>query len=679
MPRRDWKKRMWRRVIIRSVIIMLLLGLIAVGIWGFLLPYLRAESLMNHGKVVLQHLPDGGIRLTWPAAEKTDYYLVELLRPVEKENKKGEKEIVLEAVYSQEVTGSETCILRDVPLEEELTLRINTMIRYENPDETRVRPGDAPLDIPIKLAPPVAENITWKPDPQTDTITVNFSMVEGDKTRLWYHTGDENWQLLKTLSSGETTVVFDHNGDLPMLLHGEVYYFCMDSYRERPESTYYSCVSDFFTVVREDLLDRNLWVQMTDEGDNVCTLVWNETKGDHYDLQMRSRAGGDWVTVLTVARDGVRSFTTEHLPPFREYSFRVVAQGGQAVPGKPAAASDVITFQTREAVLFSTIWPIKELQVYADPDMTEAIGKVSGGRTLCVVEVHENCFGIRFSDEVTGYIDSNYVMIDLVDYLGELCAYDITNSYSSMYKISKYEMEDITEEQILGYENVRLRDGTYLVPLLYPVAQRLVKAAEAARDAGYRLKIYDSYRPNRTTEMLYEEAEKLLTEPVPGDIPDPTKDDPERLLTYGTVMTDDGKYPLNYFLAQGASLHNLGIALDLTIEKWDTRQEQPMQTKIHDLSFNSMIQYNNGNAKLLKKFMEGAGFGGLISEWWHFQDNEIRNQLRLPALWGGISAEGWKLSDGGWRYRLKNGTYATGTLQLGEKSYVFNEEGYLIP
>ena len=104
-----------------------------------------------------------------------------------------------------------------------------------------------------------------------------------------------------------------------------------------------------------------------------------------------------------------------------------------------------------------------------------------------------------------------------------------------------------------------------------------------------------------------------------------------------------------------------------------------MQTKIHDLSFNSMLQYNNGNAKLLQKFMEGAGFGGLISEWWHFQDNEIRNKLILPALWGGISAEGWKLSDGGWRYRLKNGTYATGTLQLGEKSYVFNEEGYLIP
>ena len=89
MPRRDWRKRMWRRIIIRSVIILLLLGLIATGIWGFLLPYLRAESLMNHGKVVLQHLPDGGIQLTWPAAEKKDYYLVELLHPVEKVNKKG--------------------------------------------------------------------------------------------------------------------------------------------------------------------------------------------------------------------------------------------------------------------------------------------------------------------------------------------------------------------------------------------------------------------------------------------------------------------------------------------------------------------------------------------------------------------------------------------------------------
>jgi hypothetical protein len=173
-------------------------------------------------------------------------------------------------------------------------------------------------------------------------------------------------------------------------------------------------------------------------------------------------------------------------------------------------------------------------------------------------------------------------------------------------------------------------------------------------------------------------AEEMLEEPIPDEIPDPTEEDPERLLTFGAVMTDHGKYPLNYFLAKGASLHNLGIALDLTIETWDTRVEQPMQSEIHDLSHFSMVYRNNNNAKLLKKFMEGAGFGGLVSEWWHFQDNEIRNELKLPALRGGITPEGWKLSDGGWRYRLKNGTYATGTLQLGDVQYTFDEAGYLI-
>ena len=678
MPERNWKKRMWRRIIVRTLVIGTLLALIATAVWGFILPYRDAQSSMPRGgNMTLQHLPDGWIELTWPEAKKTDYYLVEILRSVQVQNKKGEWETQLQPIWSEEVMEGTSCILGDVPQNEELTVRVNTMVRYENPDEIRVRPGEHPMDITLTLAPPAIQNVQWKADPDQDTAHITFDMVPGDEARLWYQLDGGQWQLFRTLETGETTVSFGENGDLPMLEHGQTCAFRLDAVREQPGSVYYSRITDSFSLIREDLLDRNLVLELTDEGNNVCSLSWNETKGEYYELQMK-RPGGKWVTIHTVEQTGQRSYTTGHMKAFQTYDFRVLALGGQAPLDKAAAVSGDQRYQSREAVMYSTIWPIKELKVFAAPDMAESIGTVEAGTTLCVVEVHETCFGIRFAQDVVGYIDCRYVMIDLVEYLGELCAYSITNSKSSVFMINEYEIPEITKEVIVGYENVRLKDGTYLVPLLYPVAQRLSVAAQSARDAGYRLKIYDAFRPNRATVTLYKTTEALMEVPVPGDIPSPTVENPERLLTYGEVMTHDGEYPLNYFLAKGASLHNRGIAVDLTIEEWDTGKEKKMQTQMHDLSYFSLRSKNNKSANLLKQFMEGAGFGGLVSEWWHYQDNEVRDSLNVPTLWGGVNAKGWKLSDNGWRYRYRNGTYATGSVTIEGVEYVFDEQGYLI-
>lgn len=679
MPERNWKKRMWRRVWIRLAIAALVLVIAAGAAWVFLLPYLEAESHMTGEKgLVLRHLDGDQIQLSWPEANKTDYYRVEIYHEVEVENKKGEKELELQLLHRLSVREGTSCVLPELPRDEELTIRVNTMVEYEYPGQRRVRLGDSPMEITTCLEPPVISHVAWEADTDHDSISIFLRMAQGDKARLWYLDDTQHWALLKTLEDTEATVTFGENGDMPMLEHGDYGVFRLDVYREKVGSVYYSQPSESITVIREDLLDRNLRLTLEDRGDNVCALSWNETKGEYYELQMRLSSSGEWQTICTVSQTGERSFTTPHLKAFRDYSFRVIAQGGQAAEGAFAAESEVQSFRTAESVLYSTIWPIKELQVYSDPALTEAIGKVKGGATLCVAEIHEASFGIRWEDGM-GYIDSRYVMIDLVDYLGELCAYNITNSYSSRYIFNKYDFPDITDKVVVGYEKVRMADGTYLVPLLYPVAQRLLVAARNAYDAGYRLKIYDSYRPNRATVLLYDSAEDLMGEPVPGDVPDPTMDDPERLLTYGNFLTDHGKYPLNYFLAKGASLHNLGIAVDLTIETREFHEELPMQSKIHDLTHFSLIWRNNDNAKLLKGFMEGAGFGGLVSEWWHFQDNEIRNSLVLPALWGGVSPEGWKLSDGGWRYRLANGTYAVScTLTIGGREYTFDAEGYQI-
>ena len=86
-------------------------------------------------------------------------------------------------------------------------------------------------------------------------------------------------------------------------------------------------------------------------------------------------------------------------------------------------------------------------------------------------------------------------------------------------------------------------------------------------------------------------------------------------------MTNNGAYSLGSFLATGTSRHNYGLALDLTLVD-STGTELAMQTSMHDLSWYSASANNNANANLLRDIMVGAGFIGIASEWWHFNDLE---------------------------------------------------------
>ena len=275
--------------------------------------------------------------------------------------------------------------------------------------------------------------------------------------------------------------------------------------------------------------------------------------------------------------------------------------------------------------------------------------------------------------------------------MGNLCSYNITNSYASIYMVHEYEIPKVTDVVTGGYEQVKLADGSYLVPLLYPTAKKLVVAARAALEQGYRLKIYDAFRPNKATVEIYDRTEKILDNDLPKktfkggvmyDLPrlpeKENEDDPDPVMTYRIVMTNNGSWGLNSFLAKGASLHNYGIAVDLTLETLDGR-EVDMQTSIHDLSWYSVLSRNNANANVLSAIMKGAGLGELVSEWWHFQDNEVRVQNQLACVWAGVTPECWMKDDFGWKYRRYNGTYfKDGQFDIYGTLYTFDANGYIV-
>ena len=147
--------------------------------------------------------------------------------------------------------------------------------------------------------------------------------------------------------------------------------------------------------------------------------------------------------------------------------------------------------------------------------------------------------------------------------------------------------------------------------------------------------------------------------------------------TYREVMTN-GTFKLSAFLAAVTSAHNRGIALDLTLVERNADEELPMQTQMHDLSWNAILALNNDNAKLLSEYMLGVGFRGLSSEWWHFQDDETREKLQLNSyLAKGVAVTGWKKDDSGWKYRQEDGSFLRSTTATVEgETVTFDEDGY---
>ena len=677
-------------LIIGGSVLLVVLAAAAVWLFAFFLPYMEAENSIDTAAVVtITQQEDDSLTVQWPVGVNADSYVLQVLQDGT-------------VLFESAVTETQ-CTLPQLPAKETYELRIYSQHHYGS----SVRRGEQPLSVTTTLVPPEVKAPEWTVDNRTGTLYLDVRLEDGDTCALYYSEDGGEVASLGMLEKDGTTVTFGDNGDFQMPEYGAKCSFWFELTTLREQVRFHGKKTVGLELNREDFLGTSLQLHCEELPNNAYKLTWNETKGDHYEIHL-SEDGVIWSLLETIDCTAPREYTTDYLPPFAKYQLRVTAVGGQTIPGSEFAAEPAtLELQTKQRAIYSTIWPIKNLEVYSDTAKTETLGKVNGGAAFCVLEEKDGFFAIRFRDTV-GYIDSNYCMINLPEYLADICAYDITNSYSSLYLVHEFGIDQVSGTIIKGYEQIDLGGNRFVVPFLYPSSVKLVQAAQAALEKGYRIKIYDSYRPNAATLDIYDKAALILQNPVPkytftgkiindlGELtwtpglpPAPT--DPEtgetvpqqpwtgilEGLTYEILMTDNGRWTLANFLAKGGSYHNKGIALDMTIEDMNG-YELPMQTRIHDLSWYSEISRNNANAKLLRQIMTENGFGGLGSEWWHFQDNDAQKNLNVPSLYAGVSLRCWVKDSLGWRYRLEDGSFVrNGDRKIDGVTYTFDEKGYV--
>lgn len=166
---------------------------------------------------------------------------------------------------------------------------------------------------------------------------------------------------------------------------------------------------------------------------------------------------------------------------------------------------------------------------------------------------------------------------------------------SIIVDIRYYSENNFVGEKILGYLNPKCI-------LTKEAALALKKVHEDLKKYGFKLRVFDCYRPQKAVDHFVRWSKDLENQKTKKEYyPNVEKKD----------LFNDG------FIAEKSG-HSRGSTVDLTIDGFD------MGT---DFDFFDVTSFTNSPAKgrkvlenrrLLKRFMEKYGFENYEKEWWHY-------------------------------------------------------------
>jgi D-alanyl-D-alanine dipeptidase/lipoprotein-anchoring transpeptidase ErfK/SrfK len=236
------------------------------------------------------------------------------------------------------------------------------------------------------------------------------------------------------------------------------------------------------------------------------------------------------------------------------------------------------------------------------------IGKLLNGARITVLDEYQGWYKVNFFNEVA-YIKKDSIRLgakDLEPFSEALYAYQLPAIEKPVFE------KEAGKELINDFVDLRSFIDTIEINLvfatennfsgkkLYPLdvcllqrgtAEKLKKAQELFQKDGYRIKIYDAYRPYSIQPVLFD------------------------------IIQD------KFYIADpnNASLHNRGAAVDMTLVGPDGN-ELVMPSPVHTFSPEAHVDNPNmseearKNLEYMQSIMVQCGFYVYQYEWWHFTD-----------------------------------------------------------
>ena len=226
-------------------------------------------------------------------------------------------------------------------------------------------------------------------------------------------------------------------------------------------------------------------------------------------------------------------------------------------------------------------------------------------------------FKINYLNRYVGYVKMNYCLIDVGEYIPSatialsFAAKD--NSYVNKYNHTKssigvdevVNMFNYNNKYVPGISNYEGYNHNRAWAR-YDVTKKLLLAQVNCLRAGFSLKIYDAYRPYKDTANVRASWKNYVDNHSEAYI--------------GQIANK--------------SIHNIGAAFDVSLIYEQVGVEAIMPTKMHDLSNNAKegnwlgdTSYKGEHARKLRSLLTSADFDTYFGEWWHFQDNGVRDSL----------------------------------------------------
>ncbi|MBR6163855.1 M15 family metallopeptidase [bacterium] len=169
----------------------------------------------------------------------------------------------------------------------------------------------------------------------------------------------------------------------------------------------------------------------------------------------------------------------------------------------------------------------------------------------------------------------------------------------AVYDIRYYSNYNFTGNKINGYN----------APVAYMTKEALSalsKAAEDLRSQGYRLLIWDTYRPQKAVDNFVTWINNPKDDGIKAFYPKLKKSQ----LVKGNYIAEK-------------SGHSRGSTIDLTIIKLDGSFVDmggtfDLFSEVSHPNYKKLTKQQKKNRKILADAMTKAGFKGIDSEWWHF-------------------------------------------------------------
>ena len=241
--------------------------------------------------------------------------------------------------------------------------------------------------------------------------------------------------------------------------------------------------------------------------------------------------------------------------------------------------------------------------------------------TIFIIAISLYFGGLNNVHDKLKYIDNNIIINDF------------TNNSEISHKYNEYNLNDL--KILNSFPNDMILDIRYssknnftkqvlydadIAVLKEKTLLKLLKAHDEFKSLGYKIKIWDAYRPFYVQKILWD-------------------------------ILPNSNYIANPY--KGGSNHNRACAIDITLTDLQGN-EINMPTGFDEFSEKAHRNYKYAsieqikNAEFLKNIMIKYGFKPIYTEWWHFDDSEYSNYSIIDISLSELLENIYKNNERGW-------------------------------